>query len=213
MAKIRYIKDKDGSIVFPVTHERAVKDSNGVLLADKISQLASLAELDAKQDVLVSGSNIKTINGVPVIGRGNIRIREGADEVVVTVDPLPSAPRAVGEMHDGVLTLTFYGLKGATGDPGTTNARQVVVTELPEASSETADTVYMVKIGDTDEYERYITQSDGENYSWLMIGTTEMTLDDYIKKEDIIFCTEEELEEIEVFDPNKFYVTYEDEAI
>ena len=46
MAKIRYIKDKDGSIVFPVTHERSVKDSNGVLLADKISQFASLTELD-----------------------------------------------------------------------------------------------------------------------------------------------------------------------
>lgn len=39
MAKIEYLKDKQGSIVFPVTHERAVKDRNGVLLEDKLKAM------------------------------------------------------------------------------------------------------------------------------------------------------------------------------
>lgn len=39
MAKIKYLKDKQGSIVFPVTHERAVKDRNGVLLEDKLKAM------------------------------------------------------------------------------------------------------------------------------------------------------------------------------
>lgn len=36
--------------------------------------------LSAKQDVLVSGSNIKTINNVPIIGSGNINI--GSKELI-----------------------------------------------------------------------------------------------------------------------------------
>ena len=39
MAKIQYLKDSEGSIVFPVTHERAVKDRNGVLLEDKLKAM------------------------------------------------------------------------------------------------------------------------------------------------------------------------------
>lgn len=137
----------------------------------------------------------------------------GIETVNVTVDGLPGTPRAAVSLVDGALSISFYGLKGMQGDPGTSHARQAVVTTLPTAGPDTVDIVYLKQIGNTDEYERYITQFDGTNYSWLQIGTTEMTLDDYIRKDDIIYKTEEEMEEIEVFDNTKYYVTYEDEEI
>lgn len=138
----------------------------------------------------------------------------GITSATVTVDSLSGDPRAVASVIDGVLSLSFYGLRGLQGEPGTSHARQQVVTDLPQPpSAELMDTVYLKQIGDTDEYERYIIQYDGTTYSWLQIGTTEMTLDDYIKKSDIIFVPEGGIEEIEVFDETKYYVTYEDEEI
>lgn len=68
MATIRYIKDQEEDIVLPVTHERGVIDSNGVNLQTKLA---------GKQDSLVSGTNIKTINNTSILGSGNISISGG----------------------------------------------------------------------------------------------------------------------------------------
>ena len=46
-----------------------------------ISNLATKSELNAKQDTLVSGTNIKTINGTSLLGSGNIVIEASADNV------------------------------------------------------------------------------------------------------------------------------------
>lgn len=283
MAKIQYIKDKEGAIVFPITHERSVKDSHGVLLEDKLNNLASTLDLNNKQDKLVSGENIKTINGESVLGAGDITIHDGVNgtdgapgpkgddgksinsviasaaedytkqpltveasiipgesdntlvlkfynfkgnkgntgdrgpvgvnSVQATVDNLSGVPSVASAIVDGVLMLAFSGLKGIQGNPGVSSARQVVVAELPEASGQTSDTVYLKQIGNTDEYERWVTQFNGVSYSWIMIGTTEMSLDDYIRKDDILYYTEDEISEIGLFDSTKFYVTYEDEEV
>lgn len=68
MAKIRYIEDKEGGIVLPVTHERGVVDSSGTTLETK---------LGGKQATLVSGENIKTINNESLLGSGNIEVAAG----------------------------------------------------------------------------------------------------------------------------------------
>ena len=135
----------------------------------------------------------------------------GIEEANVSVDGLSGSPRVVADVSNGVLSLSFYGLKGQKGDPGTNHSRQQVVSSLPTASAETVDIVYLIQIGNTDEYERYITQYNGSTYSWLQIGTTELDLSGYINEENIVFCTEEEIDAIEIFDPDKYYVTYEDE--
>ena len=70
MASIRYIEDNNNQIVLPITHERGVIDSQGVNLETKLSQ---------KQQVLVSGANIKTINSQSILGEGNIVIEGGGD--------------------------------------------------------------------------------------------------------------------------------------
>ena len=54
--------------------------------ADKPISTATQNALDAKQDTLVSGSNIKTINGQPVVGSGDLEIAAGggANSLITT---------------------------------------------------------------------------------------------------------------------------------
>lgn len=92
MAKIRYVKDREGAIVFPVTHERAVKDSNGVLLETKLAN---------KQQTLVSGVNIKTIRGNSLLGAGNIVINDGASVLFY------SGSFYTGDIHNNEVVTVF----------------------------------------------------------------------------------------------------------
>lgn len=139
MAKIQYIKDKDNTTVFPVTHERAVKDSNGVLLETK---------LNGKQDTLVSGTNIKTVNGESILGSGDIVAGDpdavkyvsqtltaaqkaqaranigaadeinGINSISVSVDNTSGSPVAEATLINQELSIAFSGLKGAQGNTG-----------------------------------------------------------------------------------------------
>ena len=56
-------------------------------LDDNISALATAigAEVKSKQDVLVSGTNIKTINGTSILGSGNISIAGGGGAQMVYI--------------------------------------------------------------------------------------------------------------------------------
>jgi len=65
MANKVKIKDEQGNQVFPITHVSAVLNDNG----DNIGEIVS-----SKQNELVSGSNIKTVNGQSLLGSGNINI-------------------------------------------------------------------------------------------------------------------------------------------
>lgn len=62
--------------------------------------LATKTELSGKQDTLVSGTNIKTINGNPILGEGNIEIQGGS---TVTVDDTLSA-ESVNPVQNKVIT-------------------------------------------------------------------------------------------------------------
>ena len=75
----------------------------------KWRDIAQIVDLSAKQDTLVSGENIKTINGVSVLGSGNIEISSGVtytagegivisgspnDEMLISVEnPVPNSLR------------------------------------------------------------------------------------------------------------------------
>ena len=62
---IKWLKDKLGVKFFPVTHLKAVRDDNNIDL-DVL--------LGRKQNTLVSGTNIKTINDQSILGSGNIEV-------------------------------------------------------------------------------------------------------------------------------------------
>lgn len=73
---IKWLKDKLGTRFFPVTHINAVRDDTGTSLASM---------LEAKQDTLVSGTNIKTVNNNSLVGSGNVSIATGDTNVIETV--------------------------------------------------------------------------------------------------------------------------------
>lgn len=115
MGNIIRIKDQNNVDVFPLTHERGVRDSNGTTLETKLGQ---------KQDTLVSGTNIKTVNNQSIVGSGNITIDSGSDidTVSVSVDNNTGTPSATGSVSGSTLTLSFTNLKGATGEAGPAGA-------------------------------------------------------------------------------------------
>lgn len=83
-------------------------------MADYISQftgseidqrLAKVSQLEtSKQDKLVSGTNIKTINGQPVLGSGDITIQAGdTDAIKYTEQTLSSGQQEQARMNIGAM--------------------------------------------------------------------------------------------------------------
>ena len=75
------LNDLHDSIPTVPTNVSAFTNDAGYLTQHQdISNLATKAEVNAKQDELVSGTNIKTINGNSILGEGNIVIQGGGGE-------------------------------------------------------------------------------------------------------------------------------------
>lgn len=64
----------------PTNVSEFTNDAGYITQHQDISNLATKAEVNAKQDELVSGTNIKTINGNSILGEGNIVIQGGGGE-------------------------------------------------------------------------------------------------------------------------------------
>ena len=100
--------DLDNKPTIPAKTSDLTNDSDFVTNA-RVNQLYSLNRTDintinntslpAKQDTLVSGTNIKTINGNSVLGNGDITVEEGASIVkyIVTDSMTQSELNAVGQ--------------------------------------------------------------------------------------------------------------------
>ena len=70
------------------TVDNLVNYHTSAVIDQKLSQKADKSELASKQDTLVSGTNIKTINGYSILGEGNIQIQggSGGDISIATED-------------------------------------------------------------------------------------------------------------------------------
>ena len=95
-------------------------------LPTKSQIYATKEELNSKQDTLVSGTNIKTINGTSILGSGNIKINSGSGDVAniaerVTYDELKSK-RDSGELIAGcwyrIIDYTFTTVQEDTKSAG-----------------------------------------------------------------------------------------------
>ena len=71
------LKDENGNRQYPVSTTNIVVDANGVSVADL---------LDRKQPTLVSGVNIKTINGKTLLGEGDLVIEGGSGDGSASVE-------------------------------------------------------------------------------------------------------------------------------
>lgn len=136
----------------------------------------------------------------------------GIQDVSASVDGLPGVPRCVANIEDGLLTLSFYGLKGMQGDPGMNNTTMhIVELPLPTASAETAQDVYLVLNDQTGDYDRYITEFDGETYEWVQAGSLTIDLADYKRNDEEIWLTQDEFDALPIKDITKTYNVYEED--
>ena len=78
-----YLTITDAQNIYQPKGDYAVKSE-----IPDISNLATKTELSAKQDALISGTNIKTINGTSLLGSGNIVIESsgGGSEIIDVLD-------------------------------------------------------------------------------------------------------------------------------
>lgn len=74
--------------------------------ATKWSAVAVTDEVNAKQDTLVSGTNIKTINGTDILGSGNISITSGVSSVNTKTGTVVLDADDVGAMYEWDLLWT-----------------------------------------------------------------------------------------------------------
>lgn len=90
---------------------------NKQLYATKADVAAVNAELAKKQDTLVSGTNIKTVNGETLLGPGNIEVVSGGAVPVGTIFTTPrtgTIPGAVGA-NGGSYNIADYSGEGSIG--------------------------------------------------------------------------------------------------
>lgn len=81
-----------------------------------VSSLATKEELETKQDTLISRINIKTINNEPILGSGNIEIKQNEDDYIplgasfyfTGVQSNPKYLKSSGQWNDGNFYTTFY---------------------------------------------------------------------------------------------------------
>lgn len=137
--------------------------------------------------------------------------RTGVTDVAVTVDAVHGVPRATSFLEDGLFSISFTGLKGMQGNPGVNNATMLVVQSLPDPPSvETAEKIYLIYNNETGDYDRYFTQYDGQNYGWVQAGSMTVNLEDYQRKDDEVWLTQDEFDALEVKDITKVYNVYEE---
>ena len=102
-------------------------DYNDLTNKPDLSQYATKEEVNAKQDTLISGSNIKTINGQDILGSGDIVISSGDkpyEEQYLTFEAL----------EDGTFTFTTNDLQYSLDD-GVTWQTLTVGTSTPTISA------------------------------------------------------------------------------
>lgn len=128
-----------------------------------VSNLATKDELKNKQDTLVSGENIATINGQSLLNGGNIVI-EGGSGGTTDYNALSNKPQIGGVELSGNKSLADLGIQ-PQGDYATTEqlASKADATAIPTKVSQlTNDSGYITNIPD-----EYVTDTelDGKGYA------------------------------------------------
>jgi hypothetical protein len=99
-------------------------DLGAVAFSNDYNDLENKPDLDAKQDELVSGTNIKTINGNSILGSGDLAISGATAKTLGTVTPSSSTPYPISTFDISVvntpLTNTGFALKDGTFNNGET---------------------------------------------------------------------------------------------
>lgn len=161
-------------------------------------RLAKVSQLETdKQDVLVSGTNIKTINGQSVLGGGNIQVQAGdTDAVKYVAQTLTDAQKAQARANIDAASLEEIN-----------DMDFVTAASLPTASASTMGHIYLIGPDANNNYDRYFTQESGGAYSWVSLGSTQIDLSTYATKSEL---TQLEAEVHQL--AGKFYGVFADDS-
>ena len=133
MAKypVKLLKDKDGTAFIPVVNSDSIITPEGDTLNDL---------LEEKQDLLTSGTNIKTINNESLLGSGNISIQGGGDATDVQVNGVSITQNNVAN----IATQTAY--NSLTNKIATKNDIPTQTSQLTNDSGYTTNTGTITKV-------------------------------------------------------------------
>lgn len=166
---------------------------------EKAGTAVQPAALEDKQDKLVSGTNIKTINGESVLGSGNIPVQAGdTDAVKYVSQTLTEAQKAQARTNIAAASAAELGqivtsISGIEADIDSLEAAvqainvgdYITATTLPTASASTMGHIYLIGPDANNNYDRYFTQESGGSYSWVSLGSTQIDLSTYATKEEV----------------------------
>ena len=139
----------------------------------KVPQIESA--LEGKQATLVSGTNIKTVNGQSVLGSGDMTIQAGdTDAVKYVSQTLTDAQKAQARANIGAASLADIA-----------DMDFVTATTLPTASASTMGHIYLIGPDANDNYDRYFTQESSGSYSWVSLGSTQIDLSTYATQAEV----------------------------
>lgn len=176
------------------------------LTPDATHRLVTDAEKTAwngKQEALVSGSSIKTLNNQSLLGSGNITI-DVSSVVKYTTQTLTTSQQQQARTNIGAASLADIDSND-----------YVIVTTLPTADSTTLGHTYLVGPDENNYYDRYVAQeSGGGTFTWIPLGSTRMDLEGYATEtyvdEKFVYLTESEFEALTSYEEGKIYCTYEE---
>lgn len=120
-----------------------------------VGDYATKAELASKQDTLVSGTNIKTINGQTLLGEGNIAIQGGGtitvDSELSTTSENPVQNKVITNAINGKQDAGDYALKSEIPDTSELATKEELAAKLDTATynSEKANFALKSELPDT----------------------------------------------------------------
>lgn len=123
--------------------------------------------LDGKQDTLVSGTNIKTINNQSILGSGNIDIQGGADNVFIAEYGVTTFTEALIAYSENK-QLLFYKNAYGSGDGNKIYSLNYVYSMDTEAGT---TPYFKFFVTNKDTVDKYILTSSGWSSSTTTIGT------------------------------------------
>lgn len=117
-------------------------DFNSKYKSSKIEEI--LDSVEGKQDELVSGTNIKTINDTSILGSGNIVISDGEDGATFTpsVDANGNLSWTNNKGLSNPPTVNIKGPKGDSGEGGGGVSQEYVDNAIANAITTTINASY-----------------------------------------------------------------------
>lgn len=132
-----YTRGEVDAAINAETTERQKQDSalGGMIAAETAARERAVA---SKQDTLVSGTNIKTVNGQPLLGEGNIEIQGGGtitvDSELSTTSENPVQNKVITNAINGKQDAGDYALKSEIPDTSELATKEELAAKLDTAT-------------------------------------------------------------------------------